>query len=55
MTERDALWSEMMRNKLLILPSGDRAIRFRPHLNVSKSHIDEAMDIINNSIANCLK
>ena len=55
MTERDALLSEMMKNKLLILPSGDRAIRFRPHLNVSKSHIDEAMDIINNSIANCLK
>ena len=55
MTERDALLSEMMKNKLLILPSGDRAIRFRPHLNVSKSHIDEAIDIINNSIANCLK
>ena len=55
MTERDTLCSEIMKNKLLILPSGDKAIRFRPHLNTSKVHIDEAMDIIDTSIANCLK
>ena len=55
MSERDDLWSEMMKNKLLILPSGDKSIRFRPHLNVSKEQIDEAINIISNSINNCLK
>ena len=49
------LWSEMMKNKLLILTSGDKAIRFRPHLNIGKKEIDHAMEIINISIENCLK
>ena len=55
MTERDDLWQEMMKNKLLILSSGDRSIRFRPHLNVGKQEIDHALEIINKSIKNCLK
>ena len=55
MSERDGLWSEMMKNKLLILPSGDKSIRFRPHLNVVKSDIDKAISIIDKSINNCLK
>ena len=55
MTERDDLWEEMMKNKLLILSSGDRSIRFRPHLNVGKQEIDHALEIINKSIKNCLK
>ena len=55
MTERDDLWNEMMKNKLLILPSGDKSIRFRPHLNVGKKEIDDAIEIINTSIKNCLR
>ena len=55
MTERDDLWSDMMKNKLLILSSGDKSIRFRPHLNVSEKEIDHALEIINKSIKNCLK
>jgi len=55
MTERDDLWEEMMKNKLLILSSGDKSIRFRPHLNVGKKEIDHALEIINKSIKNCLK
>ena len=55
MSERDGLWAEMMKNKLLILSSGDKSIRFRPHLNVSSVQIDEAIHIIDESIKNCLK
>ena len=55
MTERDELWSKMLENKLLILPSGDKSIRFRPHLNVNKQEIDEAIGIIEMSIKQCLK
>ena len=55
MTERDELWSKMLENKLLILPSGDKSIRFRPHLNVNKEEIDEAIGIIEMSIKQCLK
>jgi L-lysine 6-transaminase len=38
-------------NGLIILPSGERSIRFRPPLNVSEGEIDEGMDIIRRSIA----
>ena len=55
MTERDELWSKMLENKLLILPSGDKSIRFRPHLNVNKEEINEAIGIIEMSIKQCLK
>ena len=55
MTERDELWSKMMENKLLILTSGDKAIRFRPHLTTTKEEIDAAMSIIDMSIKKCLR
>jgi L-lysine 6-transaminase len=35
---------------LIILPSGERSIRFRPPLNVSKNEIDEGLGIIRRSI-----
>ncbi|MAJ45358.1 MAG: L-lysine 6-transaminase [Candidatus Marinimicrobia bacterium] len=54
-TERDDLWKEMMNNNLLILPSGDQSIRFRPHLNVTKEDIDIAISIVRKSLSNCLK
>ena len=53
--ERDNAVQAMMDNKLLILPSGDQSIRFRPHLNVSSSDIDAAIDIISKSIKSILK
>jgi L-lysine 6-transaminase len=55
MTERDELWERMMKNKLLILTSGDKSIRFRPHLTTNKQEIDLAIDIIDLSIKKCLK
>ncbi len=54
-TERDDAWTEMMKNNLLILPSGDQSIRFRPHLNVTKEDIDTAISIVKESLSNCLK
>lgn len=54
-TERDNLVNEIMKNNLLILGSGDESIRFRPHLNVSREDLDCALDIITDSIRNCLK
>ena len=53
-TERDNLFSNLMKNKLLILPSGDQAIRFRPHLNVTKEELTTALDIIRSSIRTTL-
>ena len=55
MTERDDLWEEMMRNKLLILTSGDKSIRFRPHLTTNKEEIDAAINIVDASIKKCLR
>ena len=54
-TERDHAWGKMMENNLLILTSGDQAIRFRPHLNVSTQDIDTAMDIISQSLRGSLR
>ena len=39
-----------MKNKLLILPSGDQAIRFRPHLNVTREDLKTALEIIRSTI-----
>ena len=55
MQERDDAVNSMMKNKLLILPSGDNSIRFRPHLNVSKEDIDISIDLITKSIKSILK
>ena len=53
-TERDNLFSNLMKNKLLILPSGDQAIRFRPHLNVTKKDLTTALNIICTTIRTTL-
>ncbi len=44
--ERDAFVKRAMEEKMLILGCGERSIRFRPHLNVSKEDIDQAIAII---------
>ena len=53
-TERDNLFSNLLENKLLILPSGDQAIRFSPHLNVTKEILTRALDIIKSTIRTTL-
>jgi len=54
-TERDELWAQLMKNNLLILVSGDKSIRFRPHLNVKSEDIDKAIEIISSSIKEILR
>ena len=53
--ERDLLITNLIKDKLLILPSGAVSIRFRPHLNVSKSDLDKSIEIIFNNIKKILK
>jgi len=53
-TERDRLISQAMKNKLLILSSGDYTIRFRPHLTVNVYEIDTAFDFLEKSIKEIL-
>ena len=53
-TERDNVIAKLIKNKLLILPSGDHAIRFRPHLNVTKKDLTTALDIIRTAIRTTL-
>ena len=43
---RDQLWRELFDAGVLVLKSGDRSIRFRPALDITKSVIDEAMNIL---------
>ena len=53
--ERDKLVSEMYKNHLMILGCGVKSIRFRPHLTVTESEINFAIDVIKKSINNILK
>ncbi len=39
--------SDLLKEKVIILGSGDNSIRFRPHLNVEKKDIDLAFEKIN--------
>ncbi len=49
-TERDKVIDGLLKNKLLMLPSGDDAIRFRPHLNVTSEDLKKSIDIIKSTI-----
>ena len=49
-TERDKVIGGLLKNKLLMLPSGDDAIRFRPHLNVTSEDLKTSIDIIKSTI-----
>ena len=53
-TERDKVIVGLLKNKLLMLPSGDNAIRFRPHLNVTKEDLTTSLEIINATIKDTL-
>ena len=43
-----------MENKVIVLGSGEKSIRFRPHLNIEKVEIDIGISAIRNSL-NSLK
>ena len=44
--QRDQAWKELYDRGLLVLKSGERAIRFRPALDVTADVVEEAMEIL---------
>ncbi len=44
--KRDQLWKELYERGVLVLKSGERAIRFRPALDLTAEAADEAMDLL---------
>ena len=53
--ERDKFCQKAYENNLMILGCGVKSVRFRPHLTVSESEIDFAIDIVRKSIKSILK
>jgi L-lysine 6-transaminase len=43
---RDNVWRKLFDSGLLVLKSGERSIRFRPALDITKNVVDEAMEIL---------
>ena len=43
---RDDFWKGMFDRGALVLKSGDRSIRFRPALDITKEVVDQAMDLL---------
>jgi len=50
--QRGKVWETCYHNGLMILPCGEISLRFRPHLNVTEEIIEEAVDILENSLTN---
>ena len=44
--KRDQVWKNLFDRGVLVLKSGERAIRFRPALDIKAEVIDEAMDLL---------
>ncbi|MBA3962261.1 MAG: aminotransferase class III-fold pyridoxal phosphate-dependent enzyme [Chthoniobacterales bacterium] len=43
---RDQVWKNLFDRGVLVLKSGERAIRFRPALDLTAEVVDEAMDLL---------
>ncbi len=52
--ERDGVLAALYGNGAIVLGSGERAVRFRPHLNISRDEIDLAYDLLVKSVRSCL-
>ena len=48
--DRTPIRNKCLQNGLILLPSGERSIRFRPPLNVSRDEISEGLDIIRRTL-----
>lgn len=48
---RDSFVQNMLKNKMLCNPTGDKTIRFRPNLCVTSDEINHALEILNKSSA----
>ena len=53
--ERDKLIKSLFLNKVMILGSGDRSIRFRPNLNIQQDEIDFGLNALQKSLKSLLK
>jgi len=53
-TERDAVLSALYENGVIALGCGDRSVRFRPHLTISREEIGMAYDLLVKSVRGCL-
>ena len=43
---RDQVWKNLFDDGVLVLKSGERAIRFRPALDITTGVVDEAMELL---------
>ena len=50
---RDSVVNNIMDEGAVILGSGVRSIRFRPHLNINRNEIDQGISMIKNSLDRC--
>ncbi|MEC9307490.1 MAG: L-lysine 6-transaminase [Candidatus Neomarinimicrobiota bacterium] len=50
---RDSVVNNIMDEGAVILGSGVRSIRFRPHLNICRNEIDQGISMIKNSLDRC--
>ncbi|RLC41902.1 MAG: L-lysine 6-transaminase [Candidatus Coatesbacteria bacterium] len=51
---RDKLFNCTIKNGLLLLKCGEKSIRFRPHLDITKEIADEGLDILDRSMKETL-
>lgn len=47
---RNNITANALKNGLIILGSGEKSIRFRPPVNITRSEIDEGMEILDNVV-----
>jgi L-lysine 6-transaminase len=48
---RTAIRNKCLQKGLIVLPSGERAIRFRPPLNITREEIDKGLGIMRQSLS----
>lgn len=49
--QRDRFVRQALNNKLIILGCGEKSIRFRPHLTVTKEELDRALQIVRKTVS----
>ena len=49
-----ALLAALYRDGAIVLGSGDRSVRFRPHLTISREELDQLSDLLHTSVRSCL-
>ncbi|MCH8024401.1 MAG: L-lysine 6-transaminase [Candidatus Marinimicrobia bacterium] len=52
--ERDGVLAALYDNGAIVLGCGERSVRFRPHLTISRDEIDLAYDLLVKSVRSCL-